>query len=782
MSKNPEKKAESESVVQEQDGGLLNKILESGRLALREDQVDNAKDMLAEFVQQALQGQVVLSKDLEHTINARIAAIDKLLSAQLNEVMHHPDFQKLEGSWRGLRHLVFESETSTMLKIRVLNVSKKDLLKDLERAAEFDQSALFKKVYEEEYGTFGGAPFGALIGDYEFGNHPQDMSLLEKISGVAAAANAPFISAASPEMFGWQTYHRADRGARPRQDLRSDRVCEVALVPRFGGLALRGTHPPPHSHASPVRHEHRPRRDLQFRGGRGRQGPQEVPLGQRRLFVWDAPDRGLRPLQLDRRDPRRGGGRARTGASGSHLPDRRRRRGAEVPDRDLDHRSPREGVFGPRFPLARSLQEHRLRGVLRRAVGPEGQEVRHRFRERERASLDAAALHLRRVPFRPLPQDDHAGQDRQLRVAQGRGILPQQVDLELRHARRHGLADPSRRSSPFARPASRWRKFRASPASTRRSPSSGRTSSSTSCRSPCGWWRSCRLRRGGNGTGRPKAGESSPASAPAPSTHHAEDRRGDPDQPVGPRPARRLRARGRKPEPLPSRSKALRQVKQALRRDLEWLLNTRRVLEVPEELPFVSDSILAYGLPDLSELERERRRGPARPHARARRPRSSGSSPASRTSSSAVANASCSSAPSASRSRRGCASIRSPSRSRSTRLFSSGAATSRSRATDAQRLLEYYERELSFLRQMGAEFAEKYPKVASRLQLEPDKCEDPHVERLLEAFAFLAARVRLKIDDEFPEITESLLGILYPRFSRPCPRCPWSSSSSIPSR
>ena len=178
MSKNPEKRAESESVVQEQEGGLLNKILDSGRLALREDQVDNAKDMLAEFVQQALQGQVVLSKDLEHTINTRIAAIDKLLSAQLNEVMHHPDFQKLEGSWRGLKHLVFESETSTMLKIRVLNVSKKDLLKDLERAAEFDQSALFKKIYEEEYGMFGGSPYSALVADYQFDRTPQDVSLL----------------------------------------------------------------------------------------------------------------------------------------------------------------------------------------------------------------------------------------------------------------------------------------------------------------------------------------------------------------------------------------------------------------------------------------------------------------------------------------------------------------------------------------------------------------------------------------------------------------------------
>jgi type VI secretion system protein ImpC len=101
---------------------------------------------------------------------------------------------------------VFESETGTQLKIRVLNVSKKDLLKDLERAVEFDQSALFKKVYEEEFGTFGGAPISCMIGDYEFSNHPQDMALLEKISGVAASAHAPFISAASPQLFGWDSF------------------------------------------------------------------------------------------------------------------------------------------------------------------------------------------------------------------------------------------------------------------------------------------------------------------------------------------------------------------------------------------------------------------------------------------------------------------------------------------------------------------------------------------------------------------------------------------------
>ena len=186
MSKNVEKKGAA-VVTEEQQGetDLLSRILDEGRLARDESQTERAKDMIAEFVQQVMQGQMTVSKDMEATINSRIAAIDQLLSAQLNEIMHAEEFQKLEGSWRGLHHLVQNSETGTMLKIRVMNVSKKDLLKDLERAAEFDQSALFKKVYEEEFGTFGGAPFGTLIGDYEFGNHPQDMSLLEKISQVA---------------------------------------------------------------------------------------------------------------------------------------------------------------------------------------------------------------------------------------------------------------------------------------------------------------------------------------------------------------------------------------------------------------------------------------------------------------------------------------------------------------------------------------------------------------------------------------------------------------------
>lgn len=203
-----QQETQSQGEVQEQEsgGGLLDQILTEGRMARDDYQKDRAKDMIAEYVKQVMSGEMTLSRNMDATINARIAEIDRLISAQMNEIMHHEEFQKLEGSWRGLHHLVSNTLTGPMLKIRVMSVTKKDMLKDFERALEFDQSAMFRKVYEDEYGMFGGAPFGALIGDFEFGNHPQDMALLEKISQVAAAAHAPFLSAASPDLFGWNEF------------------------------------------------------------------------------------------------------------------------------------------------------------------------------------------------------------------------------------------------------------------------------------------------------------------------------------------------------------------------------------------------------------------------------------------------------------------------------------------------------------------------------------------------------------------------------------------------
>ncbi len=187
---------------------VLDRIVQEGRMAQDEAQAEHARHLVGEFASQVLAEEITVSSDTVAMINARIAKIDELLSAQLNEIMHHPDFQQLEASWRGLNYLVMESETGTRLKIRVLAASRKEIQDDLDKAVEFDQSVLFKQLYEEEYGTFGGHPYSCLIGDFEFGRHPQDIALLEKLSSVAAAAHAPIIAAASPKMFDLESYTR----------------------------------------------------------------------------------------------------------------------------------------------------------------------------------------------------------------------------------------------------------------------------------------------------------------------------------------------------------------------------------------------------------------------------------------------------------------------------------------------------------------------------------------------------------------------------------------------
>ena len=202
--------AATNATTESAERGLLDQIVEEGRLARDPSARERGKNLVKEFVTQVLEGAMTVSKDAEAMINARIAQIDHLVSIQLNEVLHNPAFQKLEGSWRGLKYLLNHSETSDKLKIKMLNVTKKELLRDLQRAPEFDQSAMFKKVYEEEFGVFGGAPFGALIGDYEFGRGPEDIELLEKVSQVASAAHAPFLTAAAPEMLNMDSFTSLD--------------------------------------------------------------------------------------------------------------------------------------------------------------------------------------------------------------------------------------------------------------------------------------------------------------------------------------------------------------------------------------------------------------------------------------------------------------------------------------------------------------------------------------------------------------------------------------------
>lgn len=192
--------------IRQEETNLLDSIINDSNMVRDESQKSWAREIISEFAKEVMQGQIKVSKNTETMINARIAELDRLISAQLNEILHHEDFQRLEASWRGLNYMVQETETSELLKVKVLNAQKRELLKDMEKAPEFDQSVLFKKVYEEEFGMFGGHAYGVILGDYEFGFGPQDMSLLEKIAGVSASAHAPFISAASPNMFNWESF------------------------------------------------------------------------------------------------------------------------------------------------------------------------------------------------------------------------------------------------------------------------------------------------------------------------------------------------------------------------------------------------------------------------------------------------------------------------------------------------------------------------------------------------------------------------------------------------
>jgi type VI secretion system protein ImpC len=211
-------KAESAAAAQEAaaatpaaEVSLLDQIVDRGRMGRDAESKARGKDIIQRFMSEVLQGTMTISPDTEVMLNARIAQIDRLLSAQVNEIMHAPEFQQLESSWKGLHYLLSNTETSEQLKVKVLNVPKKELLKDFQRATDFDQSALFKKVYEEEFGIFGGAPFGALVGNYEFGRTGPDIELLEKVSQVAAAAHAPFLTAASPEMLNLEDFTKLDQ-------------------------------------------------------------------------------------------------------------------------------------------------------------------------------------------------------------------------------------------------------------------------------------------------------------------------------------------------------------------------------------------------------------------------------------------------------------------------------------------------------------------------------------------------------------------------------------------
>jgi len=184
-------------------GSLLDQITKMMPVSVEKPRGDA---LIESLVDQSLKGTVKFDRTITNTIKLAMESLDKAISKQLAAVMHAPAFQKLEGSWRGLNYLVMNSETGSGLKIRVIHAEQKELLKDFEKAVEFDQSTIFKKTYSEEFGTPGGEPYSTLICDYQFTNHPDDIELLVRLSQVAAAGFAPVLTAADAKMMGLENY------------------------------------------------------------------------------------------------------------------------------------------------------------------------------------------------------------------------------------------------------------------------------------------------------------------------------------------------------------------------------------------------------------------------------------------------------------------------------------------------------------------------------------------------------------------------------------------------
>ncbi len=202
---NPEQQqAQTQTVETTAFAGLLNKEFKP-KSDRQKESIENAVQTLAE---QALADTAIVSDDAIKTIESIIAELDRKLSEQVNIILHHADFQGLEGTWRGLHHLVNNTETDETLKIRVLNISKKDVGKTLKKfkGTAWDQSPLFKKMYEEEFGSPGGEPYGCLIGDYYFDHSPQDVELLAGMAQIASACHAPFITASNPTLMNMDTW------------------------------------------------------------------------------------------------------------------------------------------------------------------------------------------------------------------------------------------------------------------------------------------------------------------------------------------------------------------------------------------------------------------------------------------------------------------------------------------------------------------------------------------------------------------------------------------------
>jgi type VI secretion system protein ImpC len=203
---NPEAAKQEPKAAEATEKSLLDEILDQTKLKPSDEGYAVARKGVEAFIAELLAPQREYEKADKRAVDLMIAAIDKKLSAQVDEVLHNAEVQKLESAWRGLRLVIDRTNFRENIKVELLNVSKEDLLADFEDAPELVKSGLYKTVYTAEYGQFGGKPYGALIGNYDFGPGPQDVALLQKVASVSAMSHAPFVAAAAPKFFGVESF------------------------------------------------------------------------------------------------------------------------------------------------------------------------------------------------------------------------------------------------------------------------------------------------------------------------------------------------------------------------------------------------------------------------------------------------------------------------------------------------------------------------------------------------------------------------------------------------
>lgn len=208
MAEVEEQEQAQQETTTEEEASLLDSILAETKMKPSDEGYNVAKQGVSAFIAELLKPTREGAKVQQNIVNEMISEIDKKLSSQVDEVLHHEDFQKLESAWRGLKLVIDRTDFRQNIKVELLNVSKEDLLDDFEDSPEIVKSGLYQTVYNTAYGTFGGQPYGAMIANYDFGPGPQDVKLLQYVSSVAAMSHCPFMAAAGPQFFGLDDYRK----------------------------------------------------------------------------------------------------------------------------------------------------------------------------------------------------------------------------------------------------------------------------------------------------------------------------------------------------------------------------------------------------------------------------------------------------------------------------------------------------------------------------------------------------------------------------------------------